>query len=60
MAGLQLLDIVGDRLVALLQRHLDDTIVDADRRAVGECQIVSPRWQSDIVDDQLNDVAVSS
>jgi hypothetical protein len=25
----------------------------------GECQIGSPRWQSNSVDDQLNDVAVS-
>ena len=48
----QFLDIVGGRLVALLERHLDDAIVDPDRRAVGECQIVGSRRQSDIVDDQ--------
>ena len=48
----QFLDVVGGRLVALLERHLDDAIVDPDRRAVGECQIVGSRRQSDIVDDQ--------
>src|SRR6202158_4931896 len=48
----QFLDVVGGRLVALLERHVDDAIVDPDRRAVGECQIVASRWQSDIVDDQ--------
>src|ERR1700676_53318 len=48
----QFLDVVGGRLVALLERHLDDAIVDPDRRAVRECQIVGSRRQSDIVDDQ--------
>ena len=48
----QFLDIVGGRLVAFLQRHLDDAVVDADRRAVGESQIIGSRRQPDIVDDQ--------
>ena len=48
----QFLDIVGGRPVAFLERHLDDAIVDPDRRAVGECQIVGSRRQSDIVDDK--------
>ena len=48
----QLLDIVGGRRVAVLQRHLDDAVIDADGRTVGECQIVGPRRQADIVDDQ--------
>ena len=48
----QFLDIVGGRLVALLQRDLDHAVIDPDRRAIGECQIVGARRQSDIVDDQ--------
>src|SRR5258708_10748068 len=48
----QFLDVVGGRLVALLERHLYDAIVDPYGRAVGECQIVGSLWQSYIVDDQ--------
>ena len=48
----QFLDVLGGRLVAILERHLDDAIVDSDRRAVGECQIVGSRRQPDIVYDQ--------
>ena len=48
----QFLDVVGGRRVALLQRHQDHAVIDADRRAVGEGQIVGARRQSDIVDDQ--------
>ena len=49
----QLPDIIGGRLVAFLERHLDDAVVDADGRAVGEGQIVGAGRQADIVDDQL-------
>src|SRR5260370_24834716 len=48
----QLLDVSGCRLVALLECYLDDAIVDPDGRAVGECQIVGSRRQSNIVDHQ--------
>ena len=46
-------DVVGGRRVALLQRHQDHAVIDADRRAVGEGEIVGARRQADIVDDQL-------
>ena len=39
--------------MALLQRDQDDAVIDADGRAIGECQIVGTRRQADIVDDQL-------
>src|ERR1700761_8634534 len=45
-------DVVGGRLVALLERHQDDPIVYSDGRTVGECPIINPRRQSDIVDDK--------
>ena len=48
----QFLDVVGRRLVAFLERHLDDAIIDPDRRPIGECQIVGSRRQPDIVDNQ--------
>ena len=38
--------------MTFLERHLDDAVVDPDRRTVGEGQIVGSRRQSDIVDDQ--------
>ncbi len=38
--------------MALLERDLDRAVVDSDRRTVGECQIVGPRRQPDVVDDQ--------
>ena len=47
-----LLDVVGGRLVAFLELDLDDAVVDPDRRAVGKCQIVGSRRQSDIVDNE--------
>src|SRR5258708_729579 len=49
----QFLDIIGGRLMALLQLDLDNTVVDADRGTIRECQIVSSRRQSDIVDNEL-------
>ena len=49
----QLAHVVGGRRVALLERHQDHAVIDADGRAVGECQIVGARRQADIVDDQL-------
>ena len=49
----QLADVFGGRRMALLERHQDDAVIDADRRAVGEGQIVGARRQADIVDDQL-------
>src|SRR5271168_3281000 len=48
----QFLDVAGGRLVALLERHQDDAVVDPDGRAVGECPIIGSRRQSDIVDDK--------
>ena len=48
----QFLDIIGGRLVALLQLDLDDTVVDSDRGTVRECQIVGSRRQPDIVDNE--------
>ena len=39
--------------VPVLQRHQDHAVIDADRRAVGEGQIIEPRRQADVVDDQL-------
>ena len=39
--------------MAFLQRHQDHAVVDADRRAVGEGEIVGARRQADVVDDQL-------
>src|SRR5882724_5643210 len=48
----QLADIVGGRSVTLLERDQDRTVIDADRRSVGERQVVCPRRQSYIVDDQ--------
>ena len=50
----ELADVVFGRCVALLQGHKDDAVVDADRRAVGEGEIVGPRRQADVVDDQLS------
>src|ERR1700704_5612922 len=44
---------VRGRRMALFQCHEDHTIIDADRRAVGEGQIVCARREPDIVDDQL-------
>ena len=46
-------DVIGGRPVAVLERHLDDAVIDADGRTVGEGQIIGPRRQSDIVDDQV-------
>src|SRR5882757_9062630 len=48
----QLLDVFGGRLVAFLQLDLDDTVVDSDRGAIRECQIVGSRRQTDIVDNE--------
>ena len=45
--------ILAGRGMALLQRHQNDAVIDADGRAVGECQVVRPRRQPDIVDDQF-------
>ena len=39
--------------MAVLQRHQDHAVIDADRRAVGEGEIVGARRQADVVDDQL-------
>src|SRR5215469_18555376 len=36
----------------LLQRHQDLTIIDTDRRAVAEREIIEPKRQADIVNDQ--------
>ena len=49
----QLADVVGRRRMAFLERHQDHAVVHADGRAVGEGEIVGPRRQSDVVDDQL-------
>jgi len=35
-----------------VQRHQDLTIIDTDRRAVAEREIIKPKRQADIVDDQ--------
>src|SRR6202051_1942656 len=48
----QFLEIIGGWLVALLQLDLDDTVVDSNRGTVRECQIVGPRRQPDIVDNE--------
>ena len=48
----QLADVFGGRRVTLLERDQDRAVIDADRRTVGESQIVCARRQSDIVDDQ--------
>ena len=48
----QFLDVIRRRLVAFLERHLDDAVIDPDRRPIGKCQIVGSRRQSDIVDNQ--------
>jgi hypothetical protein len=37
----------------ILERHQDHAVIDADRRAVGEGQIIEADRQADIVDDQL-------
>jgi hypothetical protein len=37
----------------LLERHQNDSVIDADRRAISEGKIVRPRRQSDIVDNQI-------
>jgi hypothetical protein len=39
--------------VPVLQRHQDYAVIDANRRAVGEGQVVQPERQADVVDDQL-------
>src|SRR5882757_5165390 len=39
--------------MALLQLDLGNTVVDADRGTIRECQIVGSRRQSDIVDNEL-------
>jgi hypothetical protein len=49
----QLAHIIGRGEVPVLQRHEDHAVIDADRRAVGEGQIVKARRQADVVDDQL-------
>ena len=49
----QLAHVVGRRRMAFLQRDQDHAVIDADRRAVGEGEIVGPRRQADVVDDQL-------
>ena len=49
----ELAHIVVGRRVAVLQRHQDDAVVDADRRAVGEGKIVGACRQADVVDDQV-------
>ena len=47
-----LLDVIGGRRVAVLERHLDHAVIDADGRTVGKGEIVGARRQPDIVDDQ--------
>ena len=49
----QLAHIFAGRRVAVLQRHQDHAVIDADGRAVGEREIVGARRQADIVDDQI-------
>src|SRR4029077_20593117 len=38
--------------MALLEGHQDHAVVDADGRAVGECEVVGPCRQADVVDDE--------
>ena len=49
----QLAHVVGRRRMAFLEGHQDHAVIHADRRAVGEGEIVGPRRQADVVDDQL-------
>src|ERR1700722_3182836 len=46
-------DVRGGRLVAILERHQDYTIIDSDGRAVSKGPIINARRQSDIVNDKL-------
>jgi hypothetical protein len=48
--------------MSVLQRYQDRAVIDADRRAVREGEIIEARRQADVVDDQIalarrNDVA---
>ena len=58
----QLAHIIGGGQVPVLQRYQDHAVIDADRRAVREGQIIEARRQPNVVDDQRalvrrNDVA---
>ena len=46
-------NVVGGRCMALFERHQDDSVIDANGRAIREGEIVRPRRQPDIVDNQL-------
>src|SRR4029077_13827834 len=50
--GAQLADIFCCRRVAILERDQDGAVIHADRRSVGESEVVCARRQSDIVNDQ--------
>jgi hypothetical protein len=49
----QLADVARGWRVPILQRNQDHAVIDPDGRAVGECQVVSPRRQPDVVDDSV-------
>lgn len=48
----QLPDVVRSRLMAPPQRDQNDTVVDADGRAIREGQVVRPCGQSNVVDNE--------
>ena len=48
----ELADIVCGRRMTVFERHQDHAVVDADRGAVGKCEVVGARGQPDVVDDQ--------
>ncbi len=48
----QLLDVIRGRFMAVPERDQDHAVIDADGRAVGKGQVVGPRGQSDVVDNE--------
>src|SRR6266481_2989177 len=49
----ELADVIRGRRVAFLERDEDHAVIDADRRSVGESQVVDARRQADVVDDEF-------